>query len=115
MAKQCKLIGTGNDGFRYEYNFNKCEDFKNIFSKFLLGLSFEYREVAEIFSRYDEDEKKVQEKIKDIKGSVRNYKNKNFDIDVFYGKKIISLVIRTKNKNKLIKVVDRLFKFKKER
>lgn len=109
--EECKLIGTNNDGFRFEYTFNKEENFKEKFSKFLLGLDFGYGEVAEAFLV---NENRIQVKIKDIKGHIRNYKNKDFDIDTFYGTSIIIVVVRTNNQDKLIKVVDDLFEFKNE-
>ncbi len=109
--KKCFLISMGNDGYRYRYSFEKNEGFKPLICQFLFRLGFG-DEADSYFADYScEFPKGV--KIKDLKDEVWNFKNENFDIDIFYGLEEIILIVRTKEHKILVKVVEQFFEIKK--
>jgi len=93
------VMSAGNDGFRYRYDIRKKESFGKSFNSFLIDLGFNKKDVEGWCIDPNTGE---NIKIKDMRDWVTNYKNKNFDVDVFYSSKEIILVIRTKNRKKLI-------------
>jgi hypothetical protein len=109
------LLGTENKENRYEYIIEKNEDFKEIFLSFMEKLGFERIIINKTFFNYifnrDNIEKQIEFKISDFKDSYHNYKNKDFDIDVFYGTKKIILIIRTKKGNKLREIINSKIKW----
>jgi len=110
----CFLISTSNDGHIYSYGFNKTERFGELFKEFLLRLGFDKKEVGKVFLTYDEDDKEFREQISLIEDTMRFHTNKEFGIEVFYGNKTILVIVRTKKREKLLGVVDKLFKFRLE-
>ncbi len=112
MVKKTYLLGLGNDGFRHWYEFKKNEKFKEIFKRLLLELKFDKDYVNTVFVSQDQQGDEISEKISDITvEQVRLHLIKNFDIEVFYGSKSIIVMIRTKERKKLIHAIEKLFKF----
>ena len=109
--KKCFLVGMGNDGYRYRYSFQKNEGFKPLICKFFFRLGFK-DEIENYFLKY-EGESYKEIKLENLKDVDWNFKNENFDIDIFYGFEEIILIIRTEEKEILIKVVESLFEIKK--
>jgi len=106
----CRLISTGNNGYRYRYEFSKAEVFKDLFKELLLELSFDRMYVDNFFMTY-EDDKPVSLEIQSVKDSVMNCSNENFDMDIFFGAENIILIVRTHKVRKLIKTIEKLFRF----
>jgi hypothetical protein len=86
------LTGTDNNGFRHRYSVKKNENFKKIFVKFMVDLGFEDIDAEEL----------IKIKIKDICDECWHYENEKFDVDVFYGRFKIILVVRTKSRRPLL-------------
>ena len=98
MKNKLILTGTENDGFRHKYEIKKQEFFKDAFIDFMVCLGFKKERVEQCFLDYDEKENEIKLNVSDLKDYCDNFKNKDFDIDVFYGKRKIILLIRTKKK-----------------
>lgn len=111
MVKKCFLVGIENDGYRYRYSFEKNEGFKPLICQFLFKLGFKDK-ADRYFTDYSGEFPKGA-KVKSLKDIVWNFKNENFDIDVFYGFEEIILIVRTNEREILIKVVEQLFELKK--
>ena len=109
--EKCFLVGIGNDGYRYRYSFEKSEGFKPLFCQFLFRLGFK-GEADDYFTDYESEFPK-KGKVKNLNDIVWNFKNENFDVDVFYGLEEIILIVRTNEGEILIKVVEQLFELKK--
>jgi len=92
------IKGTENDGFKHRYEIKKDEKFKGAFINFMVCLGFDKYEVSEFF----EDNKGYQLRINSFKDEVYSFKNKHYDIDVFYGDKKIIMLIRTKKRDEII-------------
>ena len=91
--KRLKLKGIGNESNRIFFVFEKDDKFFTNISFFLANLSLDKTGIM-----YGHDEKK-----KDIKNTfdvLENTKNKDYDLDIFYGKSRIIVVIRTDEKNR---------------
>ena len=111
------LIGTGNDGYRYKYEFKKNNKFKKAFLGFMQELGFEEEWDLYYFDKdykLQNEEEEIPRDLTKIRDLVEHYKNKDFDVDLFFGVKNLILIIRTKNTNMLVKVANKYFKFKKE-
>ncbi len=96
------LTGTGNDGFRHRYSVKKNEKFKVAFAEFMERLGFDKDKILDSFivRGQDEDDEGIEYeiKIKDIFDICKHYKNDKFDVDVFYGKDRIIILIRSKTR-----------------
>jgi len=114
-----RLKATGNDGKRYYYEFNKESSFKQVFIDFMKELGFNEETLFYFINTYQQEfggeEILVNREITESKESIENYKNKEFDIDLIFFDKTINLIVRTKKKAKLVKVVERYFKFKEKK
>ena len=106
------LMGTDNDSYRNRYSVEKNENFKNIFIKFMKDLGFDEGKIKQGFWSYDDDNK-FELKISDFEDCYRYYENKKYDIEVFYGNKKIILVIRTKERRKMLDNLESKSKWKK--
>jgi hypothetical protein len=101
MKSGFTLTGTDNDGVRHRYSFIKNEKFKKVFRELLINLGFEEKIVKNLFIVEDETTGEASEvSIHSISDHCAYYKNKQYEIDIFYGSKKIILVIRTNQKNK---------------
>jgi hypothetical protein len=107
------LIGTDNDGFRHRYSCTKNESFKKIFIRLMAALDFEEEKIKNTFWSHDEDERPIELKISEFEDVCNHYQNKKYDVDIFYGKKKIIIVIRTKNRKDLVFSLRKLSKFVK--
>lgn len=119
MNKSNKLMleGLGNDGYRYHYEFQKIESFEKDFILLMLELGFGIDDLNYVFEspkiRNGETRwKKLR--VKEINQKLHNFRNKNFDVDVVFWEKTITIVIRTKKKKELIKAIEKRFKFEGE-
>lgn len=114
MQEKFVLTAASNDGKRYEYAIAKNEKFKAIFIKFMTDLGFEAEEIKREFNYHNEYYKEVKVKIKGLIDICHRYKNKGFDIDIFYGIKKIILIVRVNEKlrEKLIKNVLKYTEFR---
>jgi hypothetical protein len=97
------LTGMGNDGFRYYCIFRKNEAFKKISREFMEKLGFDGKGVPTELYDYDL-EKKI--KMNSVKDQISNYKNNDFEVDIFYGDRKVILVIRTKKRAQLIRTLE---------
>ena len=102
IPKEFVLIGTNNDGYRHRYSVKKNEQFKKIFIRFMNELRFDEKIVGGSFYSSNDDEEDTILKISDFNDVCENYKNKKYDVDVFYGSKKIILVIRCKIRKSMI-------------
>ena len=96
------LMGTDNNGYRHRYSVKKNEQFKNMFIKFMGGLGFDEERIGNAFYSNDMEDEGVILKISDFKDVYKNYKNKKYDVDVFYGSKKIILIIRCKVRKPMV-------------
>jgi len=109
-----KLTGIGNDSYRYYYSIVKSEEFKIPFIKFMVELGFDEKRISEYFEDYDErGEKPIHVKINWLNDKVFTWKNEDFDIDCFFGRKKIILIIRTKKHQKLINSLEKYSEWEK--
>lgn len=108
-SEKIMLLGTGNDRYRHYYKIRKNEKFKKIFVKFMEDLGFDAQRIKQQFWNEDNN---IEIKISDFIDSCSHYKNKKYDIDIFYGYKKIILVIRTKERKELLENIKSKFKWK---
>lgn len=112
MVNRFTLTGTGNDGFRHRYSVKKNEHFKKAFVKFMIDLGFDEKTLPLPWGDYEEsgihiDKKEGEIKVNEIEDICLNYNNRKYDLDVFYGRFKIIIVVRTKRR---IPMVDYLVK-----
>jgi len=105
------LIGTDNDGFRHRYSVKKNEAFKESFVKFMKDLDFDEKIIKGTFMTYDQYDNPIKLKISDFEDCIRHYQNKKYDVDVFYGKFKIIIVVRTKFRTSVIKYLEKKAKW----
>ena len=91
------ILGLGNDGYRYYYTIKKEKEIVGTMDKLLSELGFE----GELY--YD-CEDVLTEKRKEF---CSGFKNKEFDVDLFVGIKRLILVIRTRKRAKLLKLIEK--------
>ncbi len=110
MKKKLILTGTDNDGFRHRYSVKKNEGFKESFVKFMGHLGFNPEKVKSIFFEECEDKKgnfiQVELKVADFEDCIRHYQNGKFDVDIFFGKLKIIIVVRTKTRDSMVKFLE---------
>ena len=113
MKKNLILNGTGNDGRRHRYSFEKNEKFKAGYLDLLRKLGLNEDEIKKIEERFtrtfyedDEDETTINLKVLDISDECWYYRNSKYEIDTFFGHKKIILLIRIKSKEKRKKLIE---------
>jgi len=98
------LTGTDNNGFRHRYSIMKNEDFKKAFVKFMVDLGFDGKNIMGRFEYQDEEtDELIVTKVKDIEDVCDNYDNHKYDVDVFYGKFKVIIIVRTKDRMPMVK------------
>ena len=108
------LIGTDNDGFRHRYSIEKNEGFKKVFLKFMVKLEFDEGINSMWNSSYEEKDGNkidVELKVADFEDCIRHHQNPKFDVDVFFGKLRIIIVVRTKTRNSMVKHLEKSAKW----
>lgn len=90
-----KLIGSGNEGNRNYFIFNKDNSFFSSFPLFLIGCGF--KEIRE-FEDYQIDVPDINS----IKNKIEYFKNEEYDIDLIYTSDKIILIVRTNIANRYI-------------
>ncbi|GEM_PF-3525563 len=111
--KRFILTGTENNGYRHKYNVVKNESFKQAFLGFMKDLGFDKDKIKKEFvyqeTKYNEgrsDEEIVNIiKILDLTDVCRHYQNEKYDIDVFYGKDKIVILVRVIDRKKLVEEI----------
>ena len=105
MSSKFILSGTDNNGIRHRYSVVKNEEFKKAFIKFMTELGFDPQEIDRGFSYIetleDGTEQHVFLKVAEIIDVCWYYKNQKYEVDVFFGKEKIILVVRTNQKDKM--------------
>jgi hypothetical protein len=103
VKEKFTLTGTDNDGRRHRYSVRKNELFKKSFLKFMEDLGFNPEIIGKTFWSSDEETGEcIELKISEFEDCIRHYQNKKFDVDVFFGKLKIILVVRTKSREKMV-------------
>ena len=102
------LLGIGNEGRWNYFVFKKENSFFPLFASFLSCLRLEKTGIM----YGNEDEKKD---IKGIVDKLENTKNKDYDLDIFYGDKRIIVVVRTDETNRgfLVSEIKKIANFKR--
>jgi hypothetical protein len=111
MKSEFTLTGTDNNGFRHRYSIKKNEDFKKAFFKFMANLEFEEDKIGKSFLGEDNHGERVQLKISDLEDICTHYENEKYDVDVFYGRFKIIIVVRTKDRTPVIKHLEKKSKW----
>ncbi len=105
------LTGTDNDGFRHRYSIKKTEEFKEAFAKFMEVLEFDPERIKKMFISEVEGEKGEQIitelKVADFEDCIRHYQNKKFDVDVFFGRLKIIILVRTKGRVAMVRYLEK--------
>ncbi len=101
------LTGTDNDGFRHRYSIKKNEAFKKAFLKFMIALDFDSKIIKHTFLGEDKNENPIILKISEFEDCIRHYQNSKFDVDVFYGNKEIVVLVRTKERDIVVKHLEK--------
>lgn len=118
MGSKFVLTGTDNNGFRHRYSIKKNEAFKKAFVKFMVDLDFDEKEMQNIlerefttsmFVKTEEGEEEIIRKIKieEVEDLCRHYENKRYDVDVFYGRLRIIIVVRTKSRGPMVRHLEK--------
>jgi len=104
FPKEMILRGTDNDGIRHRYTFEKSPSFKPGILKFLKDLGLDPKDENKRYfyledSNCDEgcDSVTVLEPA-DITDTCWRFKNKKYDLDIFWGKEKVILLVRTSQK-----------------
>jgi len=113
LPKELVLNGTNNDGVRHRYSLDKNSDLMGGLRKLLIGLEFKEKVIDSFIrgvffkeTQEDESEGTVQRELEDIVDFVEALKNDKYELDIFFGKEKVILVIRIKeNREKLIDVM----------
>ncbi len=117
-SKELILNGTDNNRYRHRYSFEKNEQFKTGFIKFMKDLEFNEKELKKIKEKFiiqsfKENEKGGEDivinlKIIDIVDVCWYFQNKKYEVDVFFGEKKIIILIKVKSKQYREDVLDNL-------
>jgi len=105
------LTGTDNNGFRHRYSINKNEDFKEAFLKFMINLEFDEKKIERSFFAEGENGEGIKLNINDLEDICVHYENEKYDVDVFYGKFKIIIVVRTKNRTPVVRHLEKKSKW----
>ncbi|MGD9276000.1 MAG: hypothetical protein PVJ67_02410 [Candidatus Pacearchaeota archaeon] len=117
VPKNLVLNGTDNNGFRHRYSFDKTKDFKKSFLSFMGSLGFDKGKINDKFivRTYEDDdnegetEKVFIKEVFDLVDVIWFFQNEKFEVDVFFGKDKVIILVRTKdNKKTREKLVDEL-------
>jgi len=107
IPKELILNGTDNNGLRHRYGFDKNKNFKSGFIKLMEELEFDSEKIKNKFVRreYKDTEQGEEEiitilNIEDIQDVCWFFENSKYEIDLFFGKNKIILLIRTNQKIK---------------
>jgi len=98
-----QLCGIENNEYRYHYLVLKEEQFKSAFIGFMKALGFDEDSklnVASSFVSEDKWGKEIEISINKVQDECWHFENYQYDVDVFYGKKHIILLIRLKRASK---------------
>lgn len=106
MKNRFTLTGTDNYGFRHKYSVKKNEGFRVAFINFMKHLDFNEETISKLFL-YEEDSGNIKKlKIADFEDCCRHYKNRNYDVDVFFGYRKIIIVVRTRKREKMVEYLE---------
>ena len=98
------LTGTDNDGFRHRYSVRKNEAFRKAFLKFMEDLGFDSDGIdKQTFYFQDDPGNYHRLKVSELQDCIRHYQNSKYDVDVFFGKAKIIIVVRTKKRVPVVK------------
>ena len=115
MKSKFILIGTNNNGFRHRYSIKKNEAFKKAFLKFMIDLDFDEekmkRNIMNEFTVnfFEDDGKEITRtiRIEEVEDVCRHYENAKYDVDVFYGRLRIIIVVRTKKRIPMVRHLEK--------
>ena len=101
--KKLKIIGSGNKGKRNFFVFEKKDIIFSAFPLLLISLGFKNIGVYE-------DYQESPPTIEDMKNSIENFSNEEYDIDLIYTSNRIILIVRTdiSNREKLILAIKKI-------
>jgi hypothetical protein len=106
MKDKFILNGTGNNGFRHRYSFDKTKAFKKGFLDLMKKLGFDEKVKDKFILRENEDEGEEERIIlleaTDIEDVCWFFENNKYEVDVFFGAKKIIILIRTKNRREML-------------
>jgi hypothetical protein len=117
--KNLILNGTGNNGKRHRYSFNKNEKFKIGYLDLLKKLGLTNKEIYNIENKFtrteygengENEEITIKLKISDINDECWYFKNSKYEIDTFFGNKKIIVIIRIKRHNIREKLTENIIK-----
>ncbi|PIZ82762.1 hypothetical protein COX97_03135 [Candidatus Pacearchaeota archaeon CG_4_10_14_0_2_um_filter_05_32_18] len=103
-VKRFILVGTENNGYRHRYGVVKNESFKQAFIGFMGDLGFDKKTIQNGFI-IQENERTIILMISDLIDVCKHYQNIKYDIDVFYGKDKIIILVRVIDRDKLIEEI----------
>lgn len=103
------ISGTDNNGYRHRYSFDKNSEFKEAFINLMTELEFEKEKIGRYFYWEEENEDGeeiiVNLDISNLSDVVWFFQNKKYEVDTFIGVKKVIIVIRTKERDELIKKI----------
>ena len=104
INKNLTINGTSNNGVRHRYSFEKDSNFKKGFIEFMSSLKFD-KETIERYFIYEEDGENGEcvKKIitpMEVEDRCWFFENEKYEIDVFWGKTKVIMLIRTNQKRK---------------
>jgi hypothetical protein len=102
--KKLKLFATSNFEDRDEFRIEKDQRALGCIKKFLESLELD---TSYTFITEDKDAHEKEIRISKLTDFCQNFKNKDYNIDVFFGKDRIILVVRTaiRNRQKIVKEI----------
>jgi hypothetical protein len=108
ISKDLVLNGTDNNGFRHRYSFDKTKNFKKGFIDFMGELGFDSKKIEDkfIIKKWEytgegEIEKIFVRDVFDLEDMCWFFHNEKFEIDIFFGKDKVIILIRTRDDNKI--------------
>ncbi|MEI7719503.1 MAG: hypothetical protein WCI72_06545 [archaeon] len=115
LPKELTLSGTDNNGKRHRYSIDKNSNLKGGLKKLLISLEFEEKKVEEVikgifFKETQEDEERgiIPRALEEIIDIVRFLKNDKYEVDMFFGKEKVILLIRiTEKREKLVDAIEK--------
>ncbi len=115
IPQELVLNGTDNNGKRHRYSFDKTPQLKEGLIKLFISFGFDdkvSKSIGKIFTRTFYDDNEV-EKVsyltpEEIVDRVFYFKNEEYEIDLFFGKEKVILLIRVKeNREKLVEEIEK--------
>jgi hypothetical protein len=115
MGNNIILTGTSNNGFRHRYSFRKTPKIKNLLENLFLKLNLVKEPnqplIKNIFIEEIEDDNGeeiiVQKEIQEFVDEIYHFQNKEFDLDLFFGKEKVILLIRSNKRFDFIKFLEK--------